>query len=175
MVRSGNCDCLADLATRLGHHRAYAVEFIELGLGDPSEAPRGTTADNALGFHGNAVTSALPLKRPFLIRLDVDGCWFGPERGQQRVGGRMQVVAASSEVFKFEIDMMEELGAGRLLYGQLAGTDCVVATAATTALTDANQIFVRIPPEAIHLFDAGSGARIEPGAKLLATGERPIR
>jgi len=87
----------------------------------------------------------------------------------------MQVVAASSEVFKFEIDMMEELGAGRLLYGQLAGTDCVVATAATTALTDANQIFVRIPPEAIHLFDAGSGARIEPGAKLLATGERPIR
>ena len=34
----------------------------------------------------------------------------------------MQVVAASSEVFKFEIDMMEELGAGRLLYGQLAGT-----------------------------------------------------
>jgi len=93
MVRSGNCDCLADLATRLGHHRAYAVEFIELGLGDPSEAPRGTTADNALGFHGNAVTSALPLKRPFLIRLDVDGCWFGPERGQQRVGGRMAIGA----------------------------------------------------------------------------------
>src|SRR4051794_40177411 len=27
MVRSGNCDCLADLAARLGHHRAYAVEF----------------------------------------------------------------------------------------------------------------------------------------------------
>jgi sn-glycerol 3-phosphate transport system ATP-binding protein len=87
----------------------------------------------------------------------------------------MQVVAASSEVFKFEIEMMEELGAGRLLYGQLAGTDCVVATAATTALTDPNLIFVRIPPEAVHLFDAGSGARIEPGAKLLATGERPIR
>jgi sn-glycerol 3-phosphate transport system ATP-binding protein len=87
----------------------------------------------------------------------------------------MQVVAASSEAFKFEIEMMEELGAGRLLYGQLAGTDCVVATASTTAITDPNVIFVRIPPEAIHLFDAGTGARIEPGAKFLATGEPPIR
>jgi sn-glycerol 3-phosphate transport system ATP-binding protein len=87
----------------------------------------------------------------------------------------MQVVAASSEAFKFEIEMMEELGAGRLLYGRLASTDCVVATPATTVLADAKLAFVRIPPEAIHLFDAESGARIEPTAGFLSAGKQSIQ
>jgi endonuclease/exonuclease/phosphatase family metal-dependent hydrolase len=93
MVRSGNRHGLAELAERLGHQYAYGVEFIELGLGETGEVPPGTWEENALGFHGNAVTSALPLQRPFLIRLDSDGGWYGPERGQQRVGGRLAVGA----------------------------------------------------------------------------------
>jgi endonuclease/exonuclease/phosphatase family metal-dependent hydrolase len=102
MVRSGNRDGLADLTSRLGHQYAYAVEFVELGLGDEGEVPADNKDDNALGFHGNAVTSAFSLQRPFLVRLDADGGWFGPERGQQRVGGRMaagaQIVLAERPV-----------------------------------------------------------------------------
>jgi endonuclease/exonuclease/phosphatase family metal-dependent hydrolase len=93
MVRSGNRHGLADLAGRLGHRFAYGVEFVELGLGDENEVAAGSDQRNALGFHGNAVTSGLRLHRPFMVRLEADGGWFGPARGQQRVGGRMAIGA----------------------------------------------------------------------------------
>jgi endonuclease/exonuclease/phosphatase family metal-dependent hydrolase len=93
MVRSGNRHGLAELVERLGHQYAYGVEFIELGLGERGEVRPGSREQNALGFHGNAVTSAFPLQRPFLIRLDSDGGRYGPQRGQQRVGGRLAVGA----------------------------------------------------------------------------------
>ena len=93
MVRSGNRHGLAELAGKLGHRFAYAVEFVELGLGDENEVAANSKQTNALGFHGNAVTSGLRLHRPFLVRLEADGGWFGPARGQQRVGGRMAIGA----------------------------------------------------------------------------------
>jgi endonuclease/exonuclease/phosphatase family metal-dependent hydrolase len=93
MVRSGNRHGLADLTGKLGHHFAYGVEFVELGLGDESEVAADSGQQNASGFHGNAVTSAIRLHRPFMARLEADGGWFGPARGQQRVGGRMAIGA----------------------------------------------------------------------------------
>lgn len=91
MARSGNSHPLGTLAGRLGHAYAYGVEFIELGGGN--EAERAATGDgvNREGFHGNAVTSGVPLLRPFLVRLDATGDWFRPERGQPRIGGRMAI------------------------------------------------------------------------------------
>jgi endonuclease/exonuclease/phosphatase family metal-dependent hydrolase len=93
MVRSGNRHGLADMAGKLGHHFAYGVEFVELGLGDENEVPADSDQRNALGFHGNAVTSSIRLYRPFMARLEADGGWFGPARGQRRVGGRMAIGA----------------------------------------------------------------------------------
>ncbi|RUY10653.1 endonuclease, partial [Mesorhizobium sp. M2A.F.Ca.ET.040.01.1.1] len=46
-------------------------------------------AENAEGFHGNAITSTVPLLRPFLVRFDAAGAWFLPQHGQPRIGGRM--------------------------------------------------------------------------------------
>jgi sn-glycerol 3-phosphate transport system ATP-binding protein len=60
----------------------------------------------------------------------------------------------------FEIEIREELGAGRLLHGRLAGSECAVAAPAGTAVPDSNRMAVRIAPEAVHLFDAGTGARL---------------
>ncbi len=91
MARSGNRRGLALLAAQLGHHFAYGLEFIELGLGDKIEASAHGGQQNTLGFHGNAVTSAIRLHRPFTVRLEADGGWFGPARGQPRVGGRMAI------------------------------------------------------------------------------------
>jgi endonuclease/exonuclease/phosphatase family metal-dependent hydrolase len=93
MARSGNRHGLAELASALGHRYAYGAEFVELGLGDEDEVAAGGDRHNECGFHGNAVTAGLRLRRPFMIRLEAEGGWFGPARGQQRVGGRMAIGA----------------------------------------------------------------------------------
>jgi endonuclease/exonuclease/phosphatase family metal-dependent hydrolase len=91
MARTGNGHPLATVAERLGHAFAYGVEFVELDAGsDEERAAAGDTPDEE-GFHGNAVTSAVPLMRPFMIRFDLSGRWFAPEPGQPRIGGRMAI------------------------------------------------------------------------------------
>jgi len=75
---------------------------------------------------------------------------------------------ASADAVPFELEMTEELGAGRLIYGRMAGAECVVALPAASAPLLERHLFLRIPPEAVHLFDAASGARIETGAETLA-------
>jgi sn-glycerol 3-phosphate transport system ATP-binding protein len=87
----------------------------------------------------------------------------------------MQLAASGPAASRLEIEMIEELGAGRLIYGRFAGTDCIVATPSAVMLADAKQAFVRVPPEAIHVFDAASGARIEPAAIIAGDGERSAR
>ncbi|WP_457152273.1 endonuclease/exonuclease/phosphatase family protein [Mesorhizobium sp. P5_C1] len=91
MARSGNGHPLRALADQLGHAFAYGVEFVELDAGNAAERSATGGASNAEGFHGNAVISAVPLLRPFLVRLDAAGGWFRPERGQPRIGGRMAI------------------------------------------------------------------------------------
>ena len=91
MARSGNGHPLGRLAGKLGHAFAYGVEFLELGTGNETEQAANGKAENAEGFHGNAITSAIPLLRPFLVRLDAAGAWFRPEHGQPRIGGRMAI------------------------------------------------------------------------------------
>jgi sn-glycerol 3-phosphate transport system ATP-binding protein len=68
----------------------------------------------------------------------------------------------------FELEMVEELGAGRLLHGKIAGTECVLALAAGSDVPAAGGLQVRIPPDAIHLFEADSGTRVVPGRASLA-------
>ncbi|MDG4896639.1 endonuclease [Mesorhizobium sp. WSM4976] len=102
MARSGNGHLLSRLADHLGHCFAYGVEFLELGTGNEMEQAANGGVENAEGFHGNAITSAVPLLRPFLVRLDAAGAWFLPEHGQPRIGSRMalggQVMAGDSRV-----------------------------------------------------------------------------
>ena len=90
MARSGQEHTTRELARRSGRGYLFGVEWLELNIGDESERvlfasePRTTWA-----FHGNAILSRLPWKRPALIRLVKDGFWFDPARGERRVGGRM--------------------------------------------------------------------------------------
>lgn len=94
MARSGNRHTAAELAERLGHTYAYAVEFVELGLGDPSEAARlSADAANEGGFHGNAITSRVALADPILVRIEESGSWFHRGVDEPRVGGRMALAA----------------------------------------------------------------------------------
>lgn len=90
MARSGNRHTAAELAGALGHTYAFGVEFVELGLGDASEAARlGAGATNEEGFHGNAISSRSAIADPILIRIEERGSWFNRVTDQPRIGGRM--------------------------------------------------------------------------------------
>ena len=92
MARTGNHHTAREIAGALGHGFVYGVEFLELGLGGPEERERHAGESNALGLHGGAITSALPIARPAVVRLDEGGEWFDGARGEPRVGGRMAVL-----------------------------------------------------------------------------------
>ncbi len=92
MARSGQRHTLRDLARHLGQGYAFAIEYLELGLGDAAERARHAGADNAVGYHGAALFSCQPLHRPAVLRLEADGAWFDGERGERRLGGRMAIL-----------------------------------------------------------------------------------
>ncbi len=64
--------------------------------------------------------------------------------------------------------MVEELGAGRLLHGRIAGAECVLALGSGAEQGVEGELAVRIPPDSIHLFDAASGARLASPRSSLA-------
>lgn len=94
MARSGNRHTTADLAEALGMGYAYGVEFLELGLGDERERVWHQGVANAVGFHGNALLSRLPIRDVALIRLDDGAVWWIDAWGdQRRLGWRMAIAA----------------------------------------------------------------------------------
>ncbi|MBB5703960.1 endonuclease/exonuclease/phosphatase family metal-dependent hydrolase [Ochrobactrum daejeonense] len=94
MARSGNRHTVADLARDLGMSYAYGVEFVEMGLGDSREREWHRNEANAVGFHGNAILTRLPMLDVTLIRLDDGGVWWSDAMdGQGRFGYRMAIAA----------------------------------------------------------------------------------
>ena len=77
---------------------AFGVEFHELGLGGPTEQEYCRDDFNTVGWHGNAILSAVPFEKVAMIRLDDHGHWFCAADGaddpdQPRLGGRMALAA----------------------------------------------------------------------------------
>ena len=94
MARSGNRYVARELADRLGMSFAFAVEFLELGLGSPDErAALPDGARNEFGAHGGAVLSRVGLERAAAVRFEFDGGWYEPDGPEPRVGGRCAVLA----------------------------------------------------------------------------------
>jgi len=93
MARSGNRHPMAELAGRLGAGYAFGVEFVELDLGDARERAWHAGQQNSAGLHGGGIVSAMPLRRPALVRLETSGRWFDGAFGERRVGGRIAVMA----------------------------------------------------------------------------------
>jgi endonuclease/exonuclease/phosphatase family metal-dependent hydrolase len=93
MARSGQAHTARELAERLAAGYVFGVEFLELGLGDAWERNRHAGEVNQAGLHGAAILSPYPLQRPALVRLSVDGNWFGGAYGERRIGGRIALLA----------------------------------------------------------------------------------
>jgi endonuclease/exonuclease/phosphatase family metal-dependent hydrolase len=93
MARSGQVHTARELAGRLGAGCVFAVEFLELGLGDAKEREWHAGEVNRLGLHGAAILSPHWLERPAAIRLETEGGWFDDRRGERRLGGRIATLA----------------------------------------------------------------------------------
>ncbi|MDZ4310350.1 MAG: endonuclease, partial [Cypionkella sp.] len=93
MARTAQAHTTAEVAAALSMAFAYGVEFIELGLGSETELEFCTDTHNRAGFHGNAVLAAMPLVRPFLLRLPGQRFWFLSGGDQPRLGERMAIGA----------------------------------------------------------------------------------
>ncbi|MDR3474342.1 MAG: endonuclease [Devosia sp.] len=93
MARTQNTDRIVDLAGRLDQAYLYAVEFVELGLGDVHEQADHAGEDNTEGFHGAALLSDVEMGSPFLIRLDDRGSWFDGVLHERRIGGTIAIGA----------------------------------------------------------------------------------
>jgi endonuclease/exonuclease/phosphatase family metal-dependent hydrolase len=94
MARSANRDTVGELARALGMAHCFAVEFVELELGDARERAWHKGRSNSEGLHGNAVLSRWPIERAGMVRLERDGAWFdGSRNGERRIGGRNAALA----------------------------------------------------------------------------------
>lgn len=94
MARTANSDRVAMLSGQLDMGFLYAVEFVELGLGDVHEQRDHAGEVNSEGLHGAVILSDLTLETPALIRLERRGNWFGLDRFEPRVGSTIALLAA---------------------------------------------------------------------------------
>ena len=71
----------------------------------------------------------------------------------------VEVVASGGDL-SMQVDVVEELGAVRLLHGAIGGRAMTVQVPAAAALTGGGSIQLRVASGAAHPFDAVSGKRI---------------
>jgi sn-glycerol 3-phosphate transport system ATP-binding protein len=142
-------------------------------VGAPAEVYRLPASRFVAGFIGSPPMNFLPARvvSPDLIALD-SGHRLALAGSARSLPVGAAVVAgfrpedlrleASADAIPFETEMVEELGASRLLHGRLAGADCIVAVPSGVAAATLGPLFVRIVPGCLHLFDAETGNRVEP-------------
>jgi len=123
------------------------------------------------GFLGSPPMNFLKgtLESPAMVRLEdgrelaCNAAHAALPRGAKVVAGtrpERAVVRPAGEGLPMKIELIEELGVGRLLHGQLAGSPVTVAIAPDQLLAATETIGVTIPAEAVHPFDAESGKRL---------------
>ncbi|MCI5099955.1 endonuclease/exonuclease/phosphatase family protein [Phaeobacter italicus] len=98
MARTGQRHTTEAMAEAMGMTYLFGVEFHELDLGGPTEQAFCKDDFNSLGWHGNAILSAVKPERVRLIRLDDHGHWYSSDEvpadpEQPRLGGRMAIAA----------------------------------------------------------------------------------
>jgi sn-glycerol 3-phosphate transport system ATP-binding protein len=84
-------------------------------------------------------------------------------RGTKVVAGvrpERALVRPAGEGLPLKIELIEELGVGRLVHGQLADTPMTLAVGPDQQLPSPETVGVSIPADAVHLFDAASGKRL---------------
>jgi sn-glycerol 3-phosphate transport system ATP-binding protein len=84
-------------------------------------------------------------------------------RGARVVAGirpERALVRPADAGLPLKIELIEELGVGRLVHGRLADNPMTLAIGPDEQLAATEMIGVSIPADAVHLFDAESGKRL---------------
>jgi sn-glycerol 3-phosphate transport system ATP-binding protein len=150
-------------------------------VGYPADVYRRPASRFVAGFIGSPPMNFLQVRvlTPDLIELEdgsklhlIMGVNQVPETRQVTIGIRPEDVrlaqSPSCEALPFAIDMVEELGAGRLLHGSLAGVDFAIALPSGAPSPPEGMLFVQFSRESIHIFDTETGARINTVNQALA-------
>ena len=96
------------------------------------------------------------------VPLAYDSAHFGPPVGTRvTVGLRPERVsfAPDSKGLPFKVDLVEDLGLGKLVHGQVGDAVFTVALPAGVA-PPGDAPTLAVPPDAVHLFDAATGRRL---------------
>jgi sn-glycerol 3-phosphate transport system ATP-binding protein len=123
------------------------------------------------GFLGSPPMNFLKgtLESPGTVRLEdgtelaCDAAYAALSRGAKVVAGvrpERALVRPAGEGLALKMELIEELGVGRLVHGQIAGTPMTLAIGPDHQLPSAEAIGISIPADAVHLFDAESGNRL---------------
>ncbi|MEM9224291.1 MAG: sn-glycerol-3-phosphate ABC transporter ATP-binding protein UgpC [Pseudomonadota bacterium] len=138
-------------------------------IGSPSQIYNAPASTFVAGFMGAPPMNLLPADYDGngSVRLgDISVPVAGGSGGAGRVelGVRPESVTVSEPgaegTFPFTLDLVEELGASRLLHGRLAGDHTFVVNAPNTVGIPEGAIGVRIAPADTHLFSAETGRRL---------------
>ena len=125
-----------------------ATTFVASFIGAP---PMNLVAGQAVtgGFQVGA--HLLPLTEP------------APQGGELLLGARPEhVVIDPAGPWSFQVDVVETLGAERLVYGQLAGAAFTLRMDGTLPAPEAGaQLRLSVQPKHLHWFDPASGRRVE--------------
>jgi sn-glycerol 3-phosphate transport system ATP-binding protein len=116
-----------------------------------------------MNFLKGTLESASTVRLEDGTELACDAAHAALPRGAKVVAGvrpERAVVRPVGEGLPLKIELIEELGVGRLVHGQIAGTPMTLAIGADHQLPSAEAIGISIPADAVHLFDAESGRRL---------------
>ena len=86
-----------------------------------------------------------------------------PNGNDLHIGVRAEAIelALPGEGLPATVQFVEELGPSRLLHVEIGGTPLVVAARQAAEVRAGAEVFLKIDPASLHVFDAGSGRRLE--------------
>ena len=157
-----NAGRIEQVGTPLEVYGRPATRFVASFIGTP---PMNLLA-GTIGDGGQLVVQGRPL--PLTVQ-------DGARTGEVLVGIRPEHVelARSREEADLElpVEIVEELGATRILHARLGDQGFAVTTAPGLPFPEGATLLLRLPPSAVHLFDPRSGARLS--NSLIGVHHRP--
>jgi sn-glycerol 3-phosphate transport system ATP-binding protein len=134
-------------------------------IGAPGEVYRRPASRFVASFIGSPAMNLMPGKiaGPGIVETPGGKLPFDASRyqasGEVEVGVRPEDihVASGAEGFVFVPELVEELGATRLLHGNFGAAQIIVAIPASGTIHENKPLRLFIDPSAVHLFDRTSG------------------
>ncbi len=125
-------------------------------VGTPAEVYRRPASLFVAGFLGSPPMNFLP------------GAMFGDPAVTVGIRPEDARLGDGPGAFDFAVELVEELGSGRLVHGRLGDHDAVLAVPADVEAPALGPQRVTIPRTALHVFDAQTGMRVDAIARPIA-------